>query len=123
MTRVAVAVREGVRLVRRSPLRSAIVAVTIAAATMLGMLNASLSAAYWALSLAVLVVARRSPRPERLESARAWQRVGAGRVWIWLAGTVEALVLGVAAAVVGALIATSLHAASNAQGATGGPFL
>jgi len=57
MSVFAVAAREGTRLVRSSPTRSAIVAVTIAGATALGVREGSVAVGCVALSVAVTVVA------------------------------------------------------------------
>jgi hypothetical protein len=101
---VAVAAREGTRLVRASPARSVLVAVTIGAATAVGVGAGAFVIGCGALSLAVVVVARRSPRPERLDSARAWTRAGASRTAVWLSGVIEALLLAWVPALVGGLI-------------------
>jgi hypothetical protein len=116
MSAFAVAAREGTRLVRSSPTRSAIVAVTIAGATAVGVREASVAAGCVALSIAVAVVARRSPRPERMMSANAWSRAGANRFAIWMAGSVEALIVAWVATLAGGLVglvvlyATATHA-------------
>jgi len=117
MSVFAVAAREGTRLVRSSPTRSAIVAVTIAGATALGVREGSVAVGCVALSVAVTVVARRSPRPERVMSANAWSRAGASRFAIWMSGSVEALILAWVGALAGGLVgivavhATATHAA------------
>jgi len=119
MSAFAAAAREGTRLVRSSPTRSAIVAVTIAGATALGVCEASAAVGCVALSIAVTVVARRSPRPERVMSANAWSRAGAGRFAIWMSGAVEALIVAWVAVLAGGLVglvvlyASATHAAFN----------
>ncbi|MGO9872256.1 MAG: hypothetical protein ACLPVY_00530, partial [Acidimicrobiia bacterium] len=92
MSAFAVAAREGTRLVRSSPTRGLIVAVTIAGATALGVreVGGPVAVGCVALSVAVTVVARRSPRPERMMSASAWSRAGARRFAIWMSGSVKA---------------------------------
>ncbi len=117
MSAFAVAAREGTRLVRSSPTRSAIVAVTIAGATALGVREGSVAVGCVALSVAVTVVARRSPRPERVMSANAWSRAGSNRFAIWMSGSVEALIVAWMGALAGGLVgivvvhATATHAA------------
>ena len=119
MSATAVALREGERLVRASPTRTAVIALTIGAATTLGVLAGALAVGCCALSFAVLVVARRSPRPEQMESASAWRRVGAPRWSIWLSGVVEALLLGWIPTIAGGVVGTIAKQATDSRAATG----
>ncbi len=116
MNAVSVAMREGVRLFRASSVRTLVVVLPIAVATVAGMWSPEVAAACAPFSFAVLAVARRSPRPERLEQMHAWRRVGAGRTVMWLAGTVEALLLGSVAMLGGTAFAVApLVAGSEAD--------
>jgi hypothetical protein len=102
--RFGVALREGVRFVDASRVRSLVVASSIAVATMFAMWSDEVAAAAMPFAFVVLAVARRSPRPERLAQMRAWQRVGTARLLSWSAATVEAVMLGWGGALVGACL-------------------
>ncbi len=104
MIRFGVALREGVRFVYASRVRSLVVASSIAVATMFAMWSDEVAAAVMPFAFVVLAVARRSPRPERLAQIRAWQRVGTARLLSWSAATVEAVMLGWGGALVGACL-------------------
>jgi hypothetical protein len=104
MSALAVTTRQGIRLARASRTRALLIVGTIAAATTLAMSSAVAAWGCGALTFAVLVVARRSPRPERLEHVRAWNRAGANRSAIWAAGTAEALLLGWVGTLAGAAV-------------------
>jgi hypothetical protein len=104
MSALAVATRQGMRLAGASRARALLIAGTIAAATALAMWSQVAAWGCGALTFVVLVVARRSPRPERLEHVRAWNRAGANRSAIWAAGTAEALLLGWVGTLAGAAV-------------------
>lgn len=119
MTTMAVAGREGLRLALASKPRTATVVATIATATTVGTVVEDQVVGCAALATAVLIAARRSPRSERVESAHAWRRAGAGRAPIWMSGTVEALVLGWGATLLGALVGLVARVATGADGSGG----
>jgi hypothetical protein len=94
MTTFALAAREGVRLAQFSRLRSLVVVVPIAVATAVGLCAPEVAFGCSLLSFAVLAVARRSPRMERMKFTEAWRSAGASKRAIWAASTIEALLLG-----------------------------
>ncbi len=123
MSAVAVSMREAARLLRASPARTAVVASTVAMAAAFGAAVEGLAVGCVAVSFAVVAVARRSPRPERLASALAWNRVGATRASVWAAGAVEALAVGWVAVVVGTSAGLLGQRAAGGSGGAWSAFL
>ncbi len=113
MSTAALATREGARLARASHARTLLIAGTIAGATALALSSPTAAWGCGALVFVVLAVARRSPRPERLEQVQAWSRAGANRAEIWAAGTMEALLLGWTATLVGATVGLTVLVAGS----------
>jgi len=105
--------------VRSAPARSAVVAVTVAGTSAVGVRDGGLALECGAVSLAVVVVARRSPMPERIDQANAWARAGASATAIWMAATIEAILVAWVPALVGGLVGLALLQARGSHAAFG----
>lgn len=89
------------RLARATPLRTAIVAVSVGGAVAGAVIEPWLSFATLPFAFAVVAVARRSLRPELATTLDAWRHAGATKRSCWLLATLDTLLVAGTAAVFG----------------------